>query len=171
MAPFFLIAGFDTDDLNGVTHRFQLDSGYPQKLNGELKKAEKHVGDLTKSNAEMQKDANKFFTEWSKGLGKIEDPQLRTAAQENLDKTRSRYGEITTAHSKFGEHYNKFLTDLKNQISYLNLDMSDDAMSRLKTNQQTTNADAKALFKSIDDLANATKDYIKSLGSTRIRVG
>ena len=29
MAPFFLIAGFDTDDLNGVTHRFQLDSGYP----------------------------------------------------------------------------------------------------------------------------------------------
>ena len=134
-----------------------------KKLNDELKKAEKHVGDLIKSNAEMQKDANKFFTEWSKGLGKIEDPQLRAAAQENLDKTRSRYGEITTAHSKFGEHYNKFLTDLKNQISYLNLDMSDDAMSRLKTNQQTTNADAKALFKSIDDLANATKDYIKSL--------
>ena len=30
MAPFFLIAGFDTDDLNGVTHRFQLDSGYPR---------------------------------------------------------------------------------------------------------------------------------------------
>ena len=32
MAPFFLIAGFDTDDLNGVTHRFQLDSGYPQSF-------------------------------------------------------------------------------------------------------------------------------------------
>ena len=32
MAPFFLIAGFDTDDLNGVTHRFQLDSGYPLKI-------------------------------------------------------------------------------------------------------------------------------------------
>ena len=32
MAPFFLIAGFDTDDLNGVTHRFQLDSGYPREL-------------------------------------------------------------------------------------------------------------------------------------------
>ncbi len=134
-----------------------------KKLNDELKKTEKHVGDLTKSNAETQKEANRFFTEWSKGLGKIEDPQLRAAAQDNLDKTRSRYGEITTADSKFGEHYNKFLTDLKNQISYLNLDMSDDAVSKLKTNQKTTNANAKALFKSIDDLADATKDYIKSL--------
>ncbi len=134
-----------------------------KKLNDELKKTEKHVGDLSKRTAEMQKEANKFFTEWSKGLGKIEDPQLRAAAQENLDKTRSRYGEIATAGSRAGEHYNKFLTDLKSQISYLNLDMSDDAMSKLKTNQRTTNADAKALFKSIDDLTIATKDYIQSL--------
>ena len=134
-----------------------------KKLNDELKKTEKHVGDLRKRNGEMQKEANKFFTEWSKGLVKIQDPPLRAAAQENLDQTRSRYGEITSAGNKAGEHYSKFLTDLKNQISYLSLDMSDDAMSKLKSAQQTTNADAKALFKSIDGLADATKSYIKSL--------
>ncbi len=36
-------------------------------------------------------------------------------------------------------------------------------MAKLKAAQQTTNADAKALFKSIDDLADATNSYIKSL--------
>jgi predicted RNase H-like nuclease (RuvC/YqgF family) len=134
-----------------------------KKLNDELKKTEKRVAELRKRNDELGKEANKFFGEWSKGLAKITDPQLQAAAKDNLDKTRSRFGEITTSASKAGEHYNKFLTDLKNQISYLALDMSDDAMSKLKTNQQTTNADAKALFKSIDDMTDATTDYIKSL--------
>jgi predicted RNase H-like nuclease (RuvC/YqgF family) len=134
-----------------------------KKLNDELKKTEKRVAELRKRNDEMQKDANKFFTEWSKGLVKIEDPQLRAAAQQNLDGTRARYGEIIAAGGKAGEHYDKFLSDLKGQFSYLELDMSDAAMSKLKTNAQTTNADAKALFKSIDDLTDATKDYIKSL--------
>ena len=134
-----------------------------KKLNDELKKTEKNVGELSKRNDEMRKEANKFFSEWSTGLAKITDPPLQAAAKENLDKTRSRFGEITTAANRAGEHYNKFLTDLKNQINYLGLDMSDDAMSKLKTSGQTTNADAKALFKSIDDLADATKSYIKSL--------
>ena len=57
----------------------------------------------------------------SKGLSKINDPQLQTAAQENLDRTQSRFGEITAAGSKAGDAYNKFLTDLKNQISYLGM--------------------------------------------------
>ncbi len=111
----------------------------------------------------MQKEASKFFGEWSKGLTKINDPQLQAAAQENLDKTQSRFSEITSAGSRSGEHYTKFLTDLKNQISYLDVDMSDDAVSKLKTNAKTTNADAMALFESIDDLTDATEDYIKSL--------
>ena len=134
-----------------------------KKLNDEVKKTEKRVGELRKRNEDVQKEANKFFTEWSKGLSNINDPQLQTAAQENLDRTRARFNEITEAGSNAGDVYNKFLTDLKNQISYLALDMSDDAMSKLKTNQQTTNADAKALFQSIDELTDATQNYINSL--------
>lgn len=125
-----------------------------KKLNDELKKTDKRVGELRKRNDEVQKEANKFFTEWSKGLSKINDPQLQTAAQENLDRTQSRFGEITAAGSKAGDAYNKFLTDLKTQISYLALDMSDDAMAKLKAAQQTTNDDAKALRR-----AEATLTY------------
>ena len=48
-----------------------------KKLNDELKKTDKRVGELRKRNDEVQKEANKFFTEWSKGLSKINDPQLQ----------------------------------------------------------------------------------------------
>ena len=111
----------------------------------------------------MQKEADKFFNEWSKGLTKIEDQQLRGLSMTNLNDSRAQYGEVIESGMKAGTLYESFLSDLKNQSSYFDLDMSDTAMGSLKPNRDETNAKAKALKGSINELTKVTKGYISSM--------
>lgn len=46
-------------------------------LKNELETTNERVKDVRKRASEMQKEANKFFSGWSKGLAKIPDPELR----------------------------------------------------------------------------------------------
>jgi hypothetical protein len=56
-----------------------------------------------------------------------------------------------------------FLNDLNNQGSYFELDISDDAMAKLKTKRNETKAKANELFQSIRELKKAAKSYISSM--------
>ena len=133
------------------------------QLNGEIKNTEDRVKEVRKKSEDMQKEADKFFNEWSKGLNKIEDQQLRGLSMTNLNDSRGAYGEIIESGLKAGTLYESFLADLKNQSSYFSLDMSDTAMANLQPNKDETNAKAKALFGSINELTRATKSYMTSL--------
>jgi hypothetical protein len=120
-----------------------------------LKKTEKMVGDVRKRNEDMEKEAQKYFSEWSRGLGGISDPGLRAASQERLNETRDGYNEIVKAGQNAG--------DLSRQFGYLELDMSDAAMAGLADKAQETNARADQLFASIHELTKTIKLYINSL--------
>ena len=132
-------------------------------LNKEIKKSEDRVKEARKRGENMQKEADKFFSEWSKGLTKIKDNDLRGLSHANMTESRDRYGQVIESGLKAGGLYDSFLTDLKNQCSYLELDMSDPAMAKLKPNQAETKAKAKALFQSVDELTKVTKGYISSM--------
>jgi len=132
-------------------------------LNKEIKKSEDRVKEAQKLGENMQKEADKFFSEWSKGLTKIKDNELRGLSHTNMTESRDRYGEIIEAGLKAGGLYDSFLTDLKNQCAYLELDMSDPAMAKLKPSQDETKGKAKALFQSVDELTKVTKGYVSSM--------
>lgn len=134
-----------------------------KELNKEIKKTEDRVKELRKRGENMQKEADKFFSEWSKGLGEIKDPELRGMSRSNMNESRTRYGEIIESGVKARSLYDSFLADLHNQCSYFELDMSDDAMAKLKPNKDETKAKARALFQSIDELTKTTKNYISSM--------
>ena len=132
-------------------------------LNKEIKNTENRVKEVRKRSEDMQKEADKFFDEWSKGLTKIQDAELRGMSQSNMTESRDRYSEIIESGLRAGGLYDSFLTALKNQGSYFELDMSDGAMAKLTTNRSETKAKAKALNQSIEDLTKATKSYISSM--------
>ncbi len=134
-----------------------------KKLGDELKKTEDRVADLRKRNEEMQKEAAKFFAEWSKGLQKIDDLELRGLSQTTLDEAQARYGEVIGSGQRAAERYQGFLSSLENQIAYLELDMSDAAVNKLEPSEKKAAAEASELFKSIGELNRVTKDYIKSM--------
>lgn len=134
-----------------------------KNLSKELKKSEDRVKEVRKRAANMQKEADKYFSEWSKGLNKIQDQQLRGLSHENMIENRDRYGQVIESGLSAGGLYESFVTDLKNQCSYLELDMSDPAMAKLKPNRDETKAKAKSLFQSVDEVTKAAKGYISSM--------
>jgi predicted RNase H-like nuclease (RuvC/YqgF family) len=134
-----------------------------KNLNKEIKKTEDEVKDVRKRAENMQKEADKFFSEWSKGLTKIKDQELRGLSHENMTENRDRYGLVIESGLRAGGVYDSFLTDLKNQISYLDLDMSDTAMEKLKPSRSETKIKAKSMFQSVDQLIKSTKGYIQSM--------
>ena len=134
-----------------------------KNLNKEIKKTEDGVKEVRKRAENMQKEADKFFSEWSKGLTKIKDNELRGLSHTNMTESRDRYGQVIESGLRAGSLYESFLTDLKNQVSYLDLDMSDPAMAKLKPSQDETKAKAKALFQSVDELTKVTKGYIATM--------
>jgi hypothetical protein len=132
-------------------------------LNNEIKKTESAVKEVRKRGENMQKEADKFFSEWSKGLTKIQDTQLRGLSHDNMIENRDRYGEVIESGLKASGIYDSFLTDLKNHCAYLELDMSDTAMDKLKPNRDEAKAKAKTMFQSVDQLTKNTKNYISSM--------
>ena len=132
-------------------------------LSKEIKKTEDRVKEARKRSDDMGKEADKFFSEWSKGLTSIEDTELRSLSQATMTETRDRYGKIIESGATANGLYESFLTDLKNQSSYLELDMSDGGMEKLKPSQAETKAKASGLSSSIKDLVTATKGYISSM--------
>lgn len=132
-------------------------------LNKEIKKTEDRVKDVRKRAENMQKEADKFFNEWSKGLTKIKDTELRGYGQENMVENRDRYTAVIESGLKAGGLYDGFVTDLKNQCSYFDLDMSDNAMSKLTTNRDETKQKSKTMFQSVDELTKTTEGYIQSM--------
>lgn len=129
----------------------------------EIKKSEEMVKGVRKRADDIQKEADKFFNEWSKGLAKITDNQLRLLGHTNMTEGRERYGQVVEAGLRAGGLYSAFVTDLKNQCSYLDVDMSDAALGRLAPNRAQTSQRATALFQSADQLTNTTRGYIASM--------
>jgi hypothetical protein len=77
--------------------------------------------------------------------------------------SRDRYGQVIESGLRAGGLYESFVTDLNNQCSYLELDMSDPAMAKLKPNREETKNKAKELFRTVDGLTRSTKSYIVTM--------
>jgi len=132
-------------------------------LTKEIKKTEDGVKDVRKRIDSMQKDADKFFSEWTKGITKITDAQLREVSHANMTESRDNYGRVIESGLKAGTLYSGFVTDLKGQVSYLDLDMSDNAMSKLVANQTQAKDKIATLYQAVDELTKVTRGYIASM--------
>jgi len=134
-----------------------------KKLKNELKKMEEAVAKVRKKAAEMEKEADKFFTEWNKGLARIEDEELRALSQDRFNSSRSQYAQIIGTGRLAATHYEDFVENLRNELSYLELDMSDEAIVQLGPKTQETAMQARELKNSVDSLTGKIEGYIAAL--------
>ena len=132
-------------------------------LNKEIKNTEDRVKKVRERSQDMQREADKFFTEWSQGLASIGDDELRALSRTTMEENRARYGEVIESGLRASTLYDSFLADLKNQTAYLALDVSDAAMERLQETQAATKDKASELITLVDQLSRATKDYLDSM--------
>ena len=78
------------------------------------------------------------------GHGSFEGSATRT-----WSRIADRYTAVIEAGLQAGGLYDGFVTDLKNQCSYFEIDMSDAAMEKLTTNRDKTKHKSESLFKSV----------------------
>jgi DNA mismatch repair ATPase MutS len=133
------------------------------KVQDELKNMENRTKDVRDKSRDMEKEASKFFSEWEKGLEDIKDTELRGLSRQGLTETRDGYGKIVSAGRATADQYDAFVTTLGNQLKYLEVDMSDAAIDKLKSSSQDLRGEAKELQSRVKGLKAEIKSYVAAL--------
>ena len=134
-----------------------------RKLQNELKKTEEAVARVRKKAEEMEKEADKFFTGWNAALADIQDEELREMSRERYESSRNRYAQIIGTGNLAANQYEEFVAGMKNELAYLDLDLSDEAIVQLGPKTRETAERAASLRISIDDLTHKIEGYMAAL--------
>ena len=133
------------------------------KVTDEMKKLGKRAKDVREKARDMEKEAAKFFREWDKGLDKIKDPELRALSRQSMTESQEQYGQIITAGRTSADQYDAYVAMLGNQLQYLELDMSDGAIEKLKSTNQDLRGEARELRSRIGGFKGEIQRYVAAL--------
>jgi methyl-accepting chemotaxis protein len=133
------------------------------KVTDEMKKLGKRAKDVREKARDMEKEASKFFREWDKGLDKIKDPELKALSRQSMTESQEQYGQIIRAGRTSADQYDAYVGMLGNQLKYLELDMSDGAIDKLKSTNQDLRAEAQQLEARIGGFKGEIQRYIAAL--------
>ena len=133
------------------------------KVADEMKKLGKRAKDVRENARDMEKEASKFFREWDKGLDKIKDPELRALSRQSMTESQGQYGQIITAGRTSADQYDAYVAMLGNQLQYLELDMSDGAIEKLKSTNQDLRGEARELRSRIGGFKGEIQRYVAAL--------
>jgi hypothetical protein len=133
-----------------------------EKVRDDAENLEERARDVREKSGAMEKEASKFFSEWQKGLEDIKDAELRALSRERLTETQEGYGKIVSAGRASADQYDAFVTTLENQLKYLEVDSSDEAVSKLESSNQDLRGEAKELKSRIKGFTSEIRDYVKA---------
>jgi hypothetical protein len=133
------------------------------KVRNEMKKLEKRTKNVREHARDMEKEASKFFREWDKGTGGIKDPELRALSRQSMTESEEQYRKIVAAGRHVADQYDAYVAMLANQLKYLELDLSDNAIERLESTNQDLRGEAKELRSRVNGFKTEIKGYIKAL--------
>jgi len=134
---------------------------------GKVRDEMKNLGDKTKNVREqardMEKEASKFFREWDKGLEGIKDPELRALSRQSMTESQEQYGQIVKAGRDTADQYDAYTAMLGNQLKYLEVDMSDNAIAKLKSTNQDLRGEGNQLRSHVNGFKAEITRYIAAL--------
>jgi septal ring factor EnvC (AmiA/AmiB activator) len=154
-------------DTLGIYNTLMAGSGDSKKIFNDLGKAvdrtEDRRSDVRKRGDDMEKEAHKFFEEWTESLADIASAEMRHRGQERLNATRLTFSEILTAGRRAGADFDVFMGSLRDQITYLGFDLNPSGIASLTEDAVRLNAQAEALFANIDEVTGTMTQYAESL--------
>jgi len=133
------------------------------KVRDELKDLQKRVRDVRDASRDMEKEASRFFSEWQKGLDRLQDRELRSLSRQSLTASQESYGRIVAAGRDVADQYDAFAGTLGSQLQYLELDLSDEAIRKLESSNQDLRGEARELQSRVATLKTSIRAYINGL--------
>jgi ElaB/YqjD/DUF883 family membrane-anchored ribosome-binding protein len=134
-----------------------------KKVADELGKLEKRAKDVRKRSQAMEREASKYFKEWGKSIDGIKDNELRSLSRQRLTESQQGYGRTVAAGREAADQYDTFVSMLGNQLKYLEVDLSDPAVAKLKSSNQDLRGEAKELRSRIAKLKSEIDSHLKGL--------
>jgi hypothetical protein len=136
-------------------------------VEGDMAKTEKERDEVRTKLDEMKVEAEAYFAGWNASLQQIGNADLRKRSETRMTETRGQFDGILNAVREAREAYEPFMTDLKDQWTYLGHDLNPSGISSLKPDVDKLNLKAKDLFAKIDAGTKKADEYIRSLRSSR----
>jgi len=133
------------------------------KVTDEMKNLGKRAKSVREHARDMEKEASKFFREGDKGLQDIKDPELRALSRQSMTESQEQYGQIIRAGRNSADQYDAYTAMLGNQLKYLELDMSDNAIEKLKSTNQDLRGEAKELRSRVEGFKAEIRRYVAAL--------
>ena len=132
-----------------------------------MEKTEKQRATVKRKLDEMNVGAEAYFASWSESLPGISSPDLRKRSEARMAETRRQFDGVLAAVSKAREEYEPFMTNLKDQWTYLGHDLNASGIQSLEPDRVKLNEKADELFEVIDSGMRDAGEYIESLRSSR----
>ena len=133
------------------------------KVRDELKDLESRAQDVRERSRSMEEEASKFFAEWTKSLDGIKDTELRTLSRQSMSDAQTAYGQVVATGRKVADQYDAFVTTLTAQLKYLEVDLSDKSLDKLKSSDQDLRGQAKELQSRVGGLKAEIKRYVEAM--------
>jgi predicted nucleic acid-binding Zn-ribbon protein len=121
--------------------------------------AEKRANAMRENSAEYQK-------KWEEEVSVINDPSVKTSAQERVQHVRDGYGEIRDIALDCRKQYATLHTDLLDINRYLENDLNASAIEKIKPNIMTARKDGDALNSRLGDLVAKMNELTAQMNPT-----
>jgi hypothetical protein len=130
-------------------------------FNADLKKTEEQAAKVRARAADMRARASEYQSKWRQEVASIDDPALRTAANDRAEKVRERYDGITAKANEVRAAYEPFIKQLKGVQTYLSNDLTPagvqsagDVFDRATANGKTVAEKIDAVIAELDSVAS-----------------
>ncbi len=137
--------------------------GVHKKMRGEFKSAKGRVRRARRGLPAIEKRTRALIRDWDFESVKIADPGLRGESRRKLQALRESYDQLATALAGAGERMDLLLADLRDRVSYLELQLGPQDLRTVQQDLPEMTRTAERLESDMDNVDVAVKDFIEAL--------
>lgn len=126
----------------------------------EVAETESKAQDVRKRSVDMQARGQEYRAKWRAEMSKVDNPDLKAAADARAAKVEQKYATITAKAQEVRTAYEPFIKDIKDLQTYLSNDLTPagvqgarPAFDKVRTEGNALNQKLDALQKELDDVA------------------
>lgn len=153
LEQFKSVANFDGGDLED----------FYQQLNNEYGNSVEAAEDITTRIEKVDSVANALFEEWEDELDDYTNASFRRDSQRQLKSTKARYSRLLNAMRKAEKSIDPVLNILRDNTLYLKHNLNARAISSLKGEVSSVNANVSTLLRNMEKAINESDSFIKQL--------
>ena len=134
-----------------------------KKLNGEYEASVEQASKVKSRINDIESVSEALFTEWEQELEQYSSDSLRRSSQQQLTQTKAHYQQLISAMRRAESKIEPVLTVFKDQVLYLKHNLNAQAISALKGELRSVEADVSVLISAMENSINEANAFIKTM--------